>query len=91
VQSPRDTLDAMLEEHLPEVQALMLQRKLEYEELNDVSSRTDEPVQLKSPPRGLLGGKFANEGMGGKTPKGGPPVGMFSVSPGPRSPLKRGF
>jgi len=78
----------MLEEHLPEVQALMLARKLEYEEMND---GTDEPVQLKSPPRGYVGGKFAGEiGIEGKM-RGTPPVGMFSVSPGPRSPLRRAF
>jgi histone deacetylase 6 len=87
----------MLEEHLPEVQALLLEKKHEYEEMNDVSSRTDEQVQLplKSPPRAFAT-KFANDregmgmGMAVRSPKG-PPVGLFSVSPSPRSPLKRAF
>jgi histone deacetylase 6 len=55
IQSPKDTLDDMLEHHLDEVQALLLKKKSEYEEMNDSSSRTDDGPQtvakeLRSPP-----------------------------------------
>lgn len=83
----------MLELHLEEVQKLLLEKKSEYEEANDVSSLTDEAMQvvggsssLRSP---RLGGAFARGigGLGGlKSPKG-PPVGMFGVGQSP----KRGF
>jgi histone deacetylase 6 len=58
VKSPQDSLDTMLEEHLKEVQDLLLEKKSEYEEMNDVSSRTDDQVQatVRSPP--LFSGPF---------------------------------
>jgi histone deacetylase 6 len=101
VKSSKDTLDDMLEEHLEEVQELLLEKKSEFEETNDLSSRTDEGPQtmasgLRSPPLPI----------GLHTPKNGarqesvasalrntmPPMAMFSISPkGPRSPIKRPY
>ncbi|KAF2033458.1 hypothetical protein EK21DRAFT_58471 [Setomelanomma holmii] len=98
VKSPQDSLDTMLEEHLGEVQEVLSKRKSEYEEINDVSSRTDDlPQPLKSPP--LFSGSSLTPVLrheGGtasiKSPKL-PPVGIFSMpshSPkSPRSPLKK--
>lgn len=102
IKSPKDTLDTMLEEHLSEVQDLLLEKKREYEETNDVSSHTDEQMSstapggngLRSPP--LIGGSSSTRPDSGalRSPKM-PPVGYFSVpshSPrSPRSPLKRTF
>ena len=100
VKSPKDTLDDMLEEHLEEVQNLLLEKKSEFEERNSHSSQTDEGQQfsvggLRSPP--LPGGmhtpKFPESGIRHenmanslRSPKM-PPLGMFSVSSmSPRSP-----
>jgi histone deacetylase 6 len=101
VKSSKDTLDDMLEEHLEEVQGLLLEKKSEFEETNDLSSRTDEGPQtmasgLRSPP--LPSGLH--------TPRNGarqesvtsalrntmPPMAMFGVgTKGPRSPIKRPY
>jgi histone deacetylase 6 len=91
----------MLEEHLKEVQDLLLEKKNEFEEMNDLSSRTDEQIPanapLRSPP--ALGRAFTpaarQESVGAalKSPKM-PAMGYFNVSSpapkSPRSPLKRG-
>jgi histone deacetylase 6 len=90
----------MLDVHFKEVQDLLLEKKSEYEEMNDMSSRTDDQVPataaLRSPP--LLGRAFTpnprQESVSNalKSPKL-PQVGYFSVSShsprSPRSPLKR--
>ncbi|KAH3955578.1 hypothetical protein HBH64_124100 [Parastagonospora nodorum] len=101
VQSTEDTLDAMLEAHMEDVQKLLLEKTAEYAEMNDVSSLTDDQIPatgpLRSPP--ALARAFTprvrQESMSDalKSPKL-PAVGFFSVpshSPrSPRSPLKRG-
>jgi len=102
VKSPQDSLDSMLEAHLVEVQKLLLEKKSEYEEMNDTSSHTDDQMQmtsgLRSPPQ--LGAAFTPSTRQSSVPKAEktpkmPPVGFFSVSSpsprSPRSPLKRGF
>jgi histone deacetylase 6 len=90
----------MLETHLREVQDLLLERKSVYEEMNDMSSRTDDQMPaapaLRSPP--TLGRAFTphsrqeSTSNALKSPKL-PPMGYFSVSAhsprSPRSPLKR--
>lgn len=100
VKSPKNTMDDMLEEHLEEVQNLLLEKKSEFEETNGLSSQTDEGQQfaaggLRSPP--LLSGahtpKFPEPGSRQegvpnslRSPRL-PPVGLFSVSSmSPRSP-----
>jgi histone deacetylase 6 len=105
VKSPKDTLDDMLEQHIEEVQALLLEKKSDFEEMNDLSSRTDEGPQtmatgLRSPPlpSGAHTPKHFERGARQesgtnllKSPRM-PPVGMFGVSPkSPRSPIKRMF
>jgi histone deacetylase 6 len=91
----------MLEAHLQDVQDLLLEKKNEYEEMTDFSSRTDEQlpphVPLRSPP--ALGRPFTpnsrQESVSAalKSPKM-PALGYFNVSSpapkSPRSPLKRG-
>ncbi|KAH7089892.1 putative histone deacetylase [Paraphoma chrysanthemicola] len=100
IKSPQDSLDTMLEEHQKEVQDLLLERRSEYEEMNDVSSRTDDQVQtaLRSPP--LFGGPFTPNSRQESMTKAVkspilPPVGIFSMpshSPrSPRSPLKKTY
>ena len=103
VQSPKNTLDEMLAEHQEEVQDVLLQKKKEFEELNDLSSRTDEepqavmPPGLQSPP--LLGGTHVSTHHSEpgsrrdsvpnalRSPRM-PAVGMFGVaSSSPRSPM----
>jgi histone deacetylase 6 len=90
----------MLEEHLKEVQDLLLEKKSEYEEMNDVSSRTDDQVQatVRSPP--LFSGPFTPNSRQESMTKATkspilPPVGIFSMpshSPkSPRSPLKKAY
>jgi histone deacetylase 6 len=101
VQSPKDTLDDMLEQHLEAVQSLLLEKKSEFEEMNDISSRTDEGPQnmstgLRSPPvpsashtsRSFDPGS-QQEGAANllRSPKM-PQMGLFSGS-SPRSPVKR--
>jgi histone deacetylase 6 len=99
VKSPKDTLDDMLEEHLPEVQTLLTEKKNEWEETNDLSSRTDEGPQsgLRSPP--LPSGMHTprngtrGESMSNALRNALPQMGMFGVSSpkGPRSPVKRPY
>lgn len=89
IKSPQDTLDTMLEEHLSDVQNLLLEKKAEYEEKSQDSSRADDvPPALRSPP--IIGGGGVGGGL--RSPKG-PPLGYFSVSSpvpkSPRSPMKR--
>jgi hypothetical protein len=81
----------MLEHHLTEVQDLLLAKKAEYEEFNDMSSSDQQQVHaagpLRSPPLPLAGalGRAFTPTAGAK----GPQMGFFSVpgkSPGPRSP-----
>ncbi|PZC92245.1 AcuC, Deacetylase, histone deacetylase and acetoin utilization protein [Pyrenophora tritici-repentis] len=98
--SPKDTLDEMLEEHLEEVQTMLLRKKSELDEMSDLSSRTDDGPQamdteLRSPPlpsasqtpkRFEAGGRQENASRLLKSPKL-PPVGMFGVTP--KSPVKR--
>jgi histone deacetylase 6 len=100
IQSPKDGLDDMLEQHLEEVQNLLLEKKGEFDEMNDLSSRTDEGPQhmatgLRSPPlpsASQTPKRFdpgnRQEGAILKSPKM-PQMGLFSASPGPRSPIKR--
>ena len=100
VQSPKDTLDDMLEEHLEEVQNLLLQKKSEFEETNGLSSQTDEAQQmamggLRSPPlpsgahtpkQSALGLREGSVPQSMRSPKM-PALGYFSVSSAsPRSP-----
>jgi histone deacetylase 6 len=103
IQSPKDTLDDMLEHHLDEVQTLLLKKKSEYEEMNDSSSRTDDGPQtvaneLRSPPipkqleRGSRQESVNNLLRSPRLPQ----MGLFStassMSPkSPRSPIKRTF
>jgi histone deacetylase 6 len=101
VKSSKDTLDDMLEEHLQEVQELLLEKKSEFEETDDLSSRTDEGPQnmasgLRSPP--LPSGLHTpqngvrQESVGNALRNGMPPMAMFGVSPKrPRSPVKRPY
>lgn len=98
--SPKDTLDEMLEEHLEEVQNLLLRKRSELDETSDVSSRTDDGPQamdtgLRSPPlpsasqtpkRFEAGVRQENTSKMPKSPKM-PTVGMFGVTP--KSPIKR--
>jgi histone deacetylase 6 len=90
----------MLEEHLKEVQDLLLEKKREFEEMNDSSSRTDDAAAapLRSPL--ALGRAFtpttrqeSSMSSALKSPKM-PALGYFSVSSptprSPKSPLKRG-
>ncbi|KAF1844706.1 uncharacterized protein K460DRAFT_284171 [Cucurbitaria berberidis CBS 394.84] len=93
VKSPKDSLDDMLEEHLEEVQNLLLTKKSEFEKENSLSSQTDDAQQsavggFRSPP--LPGGshtpKFPEPGLRHesmphpvRSPKL-PPLGLFSVS-----------
>jgi histone deacetylase 6 len=81
----------MLEAHMKDVQDYLIEKKEEYEEMNDVSSRADDQIPavepLKSPP--ALGRGFTPRTRQGSVPK----MGYFTVpshSPSPRSPLKRG-
>ena len=95
VKSSKDTLDDMLEEHLEEVQQLLLEKKNQFEEMNDLSSRTDEgpksglrssplPSSVHTPRNGARGESAANALRNAM-----PPMGIFSASPkGPRSPVK---
>ncbi|CBX90551.1 hypothetical protein LEMA_P066770.1 [Plenodomus lingam JN3] len=100
VRSSKDTLDDMLEEHLEEIKTLLLEKRSEYDENNESSSRTDEAPQslvggLRSPslpgPSSTTkhfeaGGRQESVGKLLRSPKL-PPLGMFGVSPtGPRSP-----
>ncbi|KAL5114205.1 Histone deacetylase hda1 [Pleosporales sp. CAS-2024a] len=101
VQSSEDSLDAMLEAHMEEVQELILAKTAEYAEVNDLSSVTNDPIPaaepLRSPPS--LSRAFTPKtrqeiaGEALKSPKM-PAMGYFTVpthSPrSPRSPLKRG-
>ncbi|KAI4946549.1 hypothetical protein J4E91_007237 [Alternaria rosae] len=97
IQSPKDSLDDMLEQHLEEVQNLLLEKKSEFEEMNDISSRTDEGPQnmaagLRSPPianASHTSRRFEQEAAANllKSPKM-PQMGLFSAS-SPRSPIKR--
>ncbi|KAI4908918.1 hypothetical protein J4E90_008656 [Alternaria incomplexa] len=97
IQSPKDSLDDMLEQHLDEVQSLLLEKKSEFEEMNDISSRTDEGPQntvagLRSPPvasASHTSRRFEQEAASNllKSPKM-PQMGLFSAS-SPRSPVKR--
>jgi histone deacetylase 6 len=101
IKSPQDSLDTMLEEHIKEVQDLLLEKKNEFEEMDDQSSRADEQIPanapLRSPP--ALGRAFTpvsrQESVAAalKSPKM-PAMGYFNVSSptpkSPRSPLKRG-
>ena len=98
--SPKDTLDDMLEEHLEEVQTLLLRKKSELDDTSDLSSRTDDGPQamdtgLRSPPlpsasqtpkRLEAGGRQESASKTLKSPKM-PTVGMFGVTP--KSPIKR--
>jgi histone deacetylase 6 len=96
IQSPKDGLDDMLEQHLEEVQTLLLEKKGEFEEMNDLSSRTDEGPQnmaagLRSPPLPSVSQtpkRFdpgnRQEGAVLKSPKM-PQMGLFSA----KSPIKR--
>lgn len=77
VKSTEDSLDTMLESHLGEVQQLLLDKKAEYEEANDVSSLTDEPMQM------VGGGSLRSPKM--------PLLGMFGVGASPKNPMKRGL
>lgn len=105
IKSSQDTLDDMLEQHLEEVQELLLEKKSEFEEMNDISSRTDEGPQttamgLQSSPlprapydskRFEPSARQENTVNALKSPKM-PAVGLFAVSPktsGTRSPMKR--
>lgn len=105
IRSPVDTLDDMLEQHLEEVQELLLEKKSEFDEMNDISSRTDEGPQttsmgLQSSPlpnapynsKRFEPGALQDNAMNAlKSPKM-PAVGLFAVSPktsGTRSPMKR--
>jgi histone deacetylase 6 len=103
VQSPKDNLDDMLEEHLEEVQSLLLEKKRVFEETHDLSSRTDEGPQnmatgLRSPP--VLGASQISKRFDAGSRQEGaanllrsprmPQMGSFSAnSPSPRSPIKR--
>jgi histone deacetylase 6 len=101
VKSSKDTLDDMLEEHLEEVQKLLLEKKSEFEETTDSSSRTDDGPQnmasgLRSPPlpSGLHTPKNGarQESVTNASRNGMPQMGMFGVSSkGPRSPVKRPY
>lgn len=98
--SPKDTLDEMLEEHLEEVQAMLLRKKSELDEMSDISSRTDDGPQamdtgLRSPPLPIAsqtpkhfeaGGRQENASKLLRSPNM-PTVGMFGVTP--KSPVKR--
>lgn len=98
--SSKNTLDDMLEEHMDEVQKLLLERKSEFEEANRFSNQTDEGQQfaaggLRSPPlpSGTHTPKFPEQGLRQESVPTSlrsprlPPVGMFSVSSmSPRSP-----
>lgn len=100
IKSPKNTLDDMLEEHLEEVTNLLLEKKSEFEEQTDLSSRTDEGIQavvtgLKSPPFGKYfepGFRQESASLMHSSPRL-PAVGLFGVpstSPrSPRSPSKR--
>ncbi|KAH7411651.1 putative histone deacetylase [Phaeosphaeria sp. MPI-PUGE-AT-0046c] len=89
IKSPQDSLDSMLEEHLSDVQNLLLEKKAEYEERSEASSRADEGA-LRSPP--IIGGGGNGGGNLLRSPKG-PALGYFSVSSpvpkSPRSPMRR--
>jgi histone deacetylase 6 len=90
----------MLEAHMKDVQDYLIEKKEEYEEMNDVSSRADDQIPavepLKSPP--ALGRGFTPRTRQGSVPDAlkspqMPKMGYFTVpshSPSPRSPLKRG-
>jgi histone deacetylase 6 len=101
VKSSEDTLDDMLEAHLKEVQDLLLEKKSEFEETTDSSSRTDEGMQsmtsgLRSPPlpSGLHTPKNGarQESASNALRNAMPSIAMFGVSPkGPRSPVKRPY
>jgi histone deacetylase 6 len=103
VRSPKDTLDDMLEEHIKEVQTLLSEKKSEFQDSEDLSSRTDEGPQtmvtgLRSPPppSGSHTPKRFEPGAGPsellRSPRG-PTLGYFSVSSprSPRSPVKKTF
>jgi histone deacetylase 6 len=91
----------MLVAHMAEVQKYLLEKTAEYEEMNDVSSRTDDQIPaagpLRSPPSlaRAFTPKARQESVSDalKSPKM-PALGYFSVpshSPrSPRSPMKRG-
>lgn len=90
----------MLEEHLEEVQNLLLEKKSEFEETNGMSSQTDEALQtaaggLRSPPLPSGAHTPKMQAMGlreGSVPQSLrspklPTLGYFSVSSAsPRSP-----
>lgn len=101
VRSTKDTLDEMLDVHLEEVKALLLEKKSESETNHDVSSRADEGRQslaagFQSPslPGPLNPASSAESGLRRakilQSPKM-PPVAMFSMPPtsprGPMSPI----
>ncbi|EOA88363.1 uncharacterized protein SETTUDRAFT_160266 [Exserohilum turcica Et28A] len=101
IQSPKDTLDDMLEQHLEEVQDLLWEKKSEFEELNEISSRTEEGPQnvatglqsspLPTAPYASKRFETANAPNALKSPRM-PAVGLFAVSPktsGARTPMKR--
>lgn len=101
VKSTKETLDEMLDEHLEYVKAILLEKKIEFEENDDVSSRTDEGPQslaagFRSPPlrgRSIAANQFESDlrqESATRLPRSPklPPVGMFGVPlASPRSPL----
>ncbi|KAF1833144.1 hypothetical protein BDW02DRAFT_589899 [Decorospora gaudefroyi] len=107
IQSPQDTLDDMLNQHLDQVQSLLLKKKSEFEEMDDISSRTDEETQtmasgLRSPlipsrshtPKNIEPSTRQDNATNLSKGPRMPQLGLFNVSMSPktpRSPMKRTF
>jgi histone deacetylase 6 len=100
VKSSENSLDAMLEAHMKDVQDYLIEKKEEYEEMNDISSRAEDQIPavepVKSPPAlaRAFTPRLRQESIPDalKSPKM-PTMGYFSVpshSPSPKSPFKRG-
>jgi len=101
VRSTKDTLDEMLDAHLEEIQALLLEKRSEFEEKNNLSTCADQGLQslaagFRSPcfPGPSNAANPIDPGLRHesvarmlRSPKM-PPVGMFSMPPtSPRSPM----
>ena len=104
-QSDHTDLSEMLEHHRQEVQDLLRQKRVEYEEERRLAALADEEQQgLRSPPlpvstpvKRLNNGNGRTGGISSPTSPKLPQMGYFSVgSPDPRSPrspapLRRGY
>ena len=98
IKSNKDTLDDMLEEHLEQVQSLLLEQKSEFdEETDDMSSRTDEGPQTVEARTSRIRSVSHTSRLSDasdilRSPRL-PQIGLFTVSSprSPRSPMKRTF